>query len=225
MIQITRAEKPTVLVRNEIKWLAAYMAAIQAFQQSPVAGNKKKKDTAERKYNHKSVKEALKVMFSGKCAFCESHVIHVDYGAIEHFRPKSKFPELCFSWNNYLLCCNICNGAGQKGDRFPEVAEDGPFINPTEENPDDFFTFEFDPKTGTANVLPKNKRAAITETIIGLNRPDLVKYRSSIVRMMVVIALKASQGDTDCRNEIKRLCQNNTNYAAFARTLVSRFNL
>ena len=133
-------------------------------------------------------------MFKNKCAFCESHITHVDYGQIEHFKPKSKFPDLCFEWDNFLLSCAICNGTSNKGVKFPLEDEGGPFVNPIEEIPNDFFKFEFDKVTKQFFVLPKNKRAFITIKELGLNRDDLLENRaielSKIIYMLDIVLEK-----------------------------------
>ncbi len=225
MIQVTRTSKPKILSNNAVKWLTEYKKAIANYSTNPNDITKKAKENAEKKYNHYEVKKELKDMFSSKCAYCESHVTHIDYGEIEHFKPKSKFPNSCFDWDNLLLGCSICNGALFKGNKFPEAMEGGPFINPVKENPNDFFEFDFDPNTGTANVVPKKTRGKTTEEELGLNREDLVKHRSAVVRKMVVIAIKASQGDCDCQNELIKCCNKEEEYAAFARFLKEKFKL
>ncbi len=58
-------------------------------------------------------------MFANKCAYCESYLMHVSYGHIEHFKPKAKYPQYCFSWDNLLLGCEVCNGKRYKGIKFP----------------------------------------------------------------------------------------------------------
>lgn len=164
-------------------------------------------------------------MCCSKCAYCESHLSHVSYGHIEHFKPKSRYRELCFEWDNLLLGCAVCNGKQFKGDKFPSKEEGGPFINPCEELPDDYFSFEFDPDTGTANIVPKNHRASTTVREIGLNRPDLIKHRSDLVRKMAFVALQAKNGNMDALNELRRCMENDQEYAAFARAFHLRFNL
>lgn len=225
MIRITRGDKPKILADNETQWTSDYLEKVSAFAIAPNSENKKSKAKAEAKYKHSRIKEALKVAFSGKCAYCESHIVHVDYGDIEHFRPKSKFPELCFRWENLLLSCGICNGTAHKGDHFPESEEGGPLVHPAEENPDEFFLFEFDPATGTANVLPKNQRGHTTEFILGLNRKELVQHRSSVVRKMVFVAIRASRGDDEALHLIRSYCSPENEYSAFARSLVYHFSL
>ncbi len=54
---------------------------------------------AANRYRHKQVKDALVTMFHGKCAYCESKITVVTYRSIEHFHPKSIYPELTFEWN------------------------------------------------------------------------------------------------------------------------------
>ena len=225
MIQVTRTSKPPVLSSNETKWLAEYIITLNDYQSNKNDITKKAKESAEKKYNHLEVKTALKDMFSNKCAYCESHITHIDYGDIEHYKPKSKFPSSCFDWDNLLLGCSICNGKLFKGDKFPDASDGGPFVNPVNENPIDFFEYEYDPTTGTANVIPKNIRGKTTEKELGLNRSELVRHRSSVVRKMVAIAIKASKGDADCRLEILRCCNKEEEYAAFARYLKTKFSL
>lgn len=225
MIKVDRSPKPAILAKHEAQWLDKYRQAIIQNQLHPSPTNKEALKKAERKYNHKQIKMELEKMFSGKCAYCESHIRHVSYGAIEHFNPKAKFPHLCFSWENLLLACDQCNDKGHKGDKFPDASQGGPYINPTKEDPDDFFEFEFDPDTGTANVVPKNQRGETTEIDLGLNRADLLKQRSRIVRKMVFIAIKASLGDADCVTEIHQYCGKEDEYSAFARALVKKYSL
>ena len=38
---------------------------------------------------------------------------------VDHFRPRSKFPELTYQWSNWVFSCRRCNG--YKADRWPET--------------------------------------------------------------------------------------------------------
>lgn len=64
-----------------------------------------------------------------RCMYClDSHATD-----IEHFWPKTPYPERLFLWPNLLLCCTECGRL--KGDRFP-LAEGQPLlIDPTAEEP------------------------------------------------------------------------------------------
>ncbi|MCX6270100.1 MAG: TIGR02646 family protein [Bacteroidetes bacterium] len=225
MIRVNRTPKPTILIDNEDTWLNNYLRADKKYSDNPNPANKKGKDTAERKYNHSEIKTALKTMFSDKCAYCESHIAHIDYGHIEHYKPKSRFKMECFNWDNLLLGCAICNSPKYKSDHFPGGAQHGPIVNPTEEDPSNFFSFEFDEKTGTANVIEKHPRGLTTKNLLGLNRPELVRHRSSIVKLMAYAAIKASNGDNDARIVILKCCKKEEEYSAFAIELCKHFNI
>jgi uncharacterized protein (TIGR02646 family) len=75
-----------------------------------------------------------------RCMYClDSHGTD-----IEHFWPKTAFPERMFLWPNLLLCCTECGRL--KLNRFP-LAEGRPLlIDPTAEDP--WLYLDFDPTTG-----------------------------------------------------------------------------
>lgn len=57
----------------------------------------------------KESKKQLLVESNDKCAYCETPTAVVDYGDVEHFRPKSVYWWLAYSYENYLPSCAICN--------------------------------------------------------------------------------------------------------------------
>ncbi len=179
MIQFTRTAKPNVLVQNAENWTTEYLQAKENYNNLKTSESKNILKNIENRYKHIEVKASLKTMFQKKCAFCESHITHIDYGQIEHFKPKSKYPEFCFEWNNFLLSCAICNGKSNKGDKFPLENENGSFINPVDENPNEFFKFEFDEVTNKFLIFPKNERAFTTIKELGLNRENLSEFRTN----------------------------------------------
>ena len=70
----------------------------------------------DQRYKQKDVKESLATIYHNKCAFCEQEVIECTdnileecSSTIEHYRPKSKYYWLAFSWDNLLWCCCECN--------------------------------------------------------------------------------------------------------------------
>lgn len=83
-----------------------------------------------RYYSHDSVKDALKEIYHGKCAFCEGKPGATSVPQVEHFRPKSGVKEcqqhtgyywLSHEWSNLLLICPLCNS--KKGTKFPLADE------------------------------------------------------------------------------------------------------
>lgn len=72
-------------------------------------------------YKEKEVRIALNDLFHGKCGYCESRIVAITVGDIEHFRPKGGFGNdpknltkpgyywLAAKWENLLLSCPNCN--------------------------------------------------------------------------------------------------------------------
>lgn len=74
-----------------------------------------------------SLKKNLSELSHGKCWYCEARQIRSD-NAVDHFRPKAKYPWLAFSTDNFRFSCTFCNSrrtnpeTGEvegKGDSFP----------------------------------------------------------------------------------------------------------
>ena len=119
-------------------------------------------------YKHSDNKKALETAGFEKCMYCESKISHTYYGDVEHIKPKSKYPELEFDWDNVGFVCRICNGI--KSDKFDEAA---PYINPYIENPEDHII-----ALGSLVMQKKgSERGEITISDIGLNRQPLIERR------------------------------------------------
>lgn len=222
MIHVVRKPCPDILAKKAAAWTAALLQARTNEAANPCAETKTARENAEKKYNQKAIKEALKDMFFGKCAYCESHIVHIDYGDIEHFRPKTLYPECCFDWDNLLLGCTVCNN--NKLAQFP-TAPEKQLINPTNELPENYFDFEYDGYTQLANVLPKNSRGEETEKILRLNRSDLLKNRSNEIKKIVAIAIFAQRGNTDALFLLRESCESKSQYAAFSRAIAREYGL
>ena len=77
----------------------------------------------------KEARPALKKLFEGKCAYCESKIEAIESGDVDQFRPKAgainqsgKFDAdhywwLTYEWSNMYFSCRLCNTS--KGSRFP----------------------------------------------------------------------------------------------------------
>ena len=83
-----------------------------------------KNDTRYRRpYKNDDVRAALMLFSFNKCCFCEqiltiatATTVPDDSFSREHFRSKSKYWWLAYSWDNLLSVCTACNGA--KEDAF-----------------------------------------------------------------------------------------------------------
>lgn len=84
-------------------------------------------------WNLEYIKNALLDMSNGKCIFCECKLgVESKYIEVEHFYPKSLYPEEVLSWTNLLPICKRCNGL--KRDHDTKI---NPIINPTVDEPKD----------------------------------------------------------------------------------------
>lgn len=161
-------------------------------------------------YAHPKIKTALINLQSGKCCFCESKVLHVSDGDIEHFRPKAAYKQLnsdklirpgyfwlTYDWDNLFLACLKCNQRN-KGNMFPLIddsqraqyqnfdlqKEEPYFIHPQFDVPEEHIDFE------GAFIKPKNKSIRGKNTILELNLErnalyDTRKEKYDIVKAMI----------------------------------------
>lgn len=158
---------------------------------------KAKESPKKRKAAFEEVKEVLTSMCVAveTCNYCEQN----EANDIEHIHPKSFFPELAFTWDNYLLACKQCN-TGYKLDKCHVLdAANSPitllrkkapiggstvaFINPRIEDPNEFMllnmqTFKFD-IFDDLEIVAQHK-AEKTLEILKLNERDpLIQARKN----------------------------------------------
>jgi uncharacterized protein (TIGR02646 family) len=163
-------------------------------------------------YGHTDVKAALCQAQYEKCCFCESKVMHIAFGDVEHFRPKAAVRQrpsgpllrpgyywLAYEWTNLFFCCQRCNQRF-KQDFFPlrrprsraKSHHDDPsreeplFLNP-EEDPSRHIRF----RNEYAEPVRRSRRGRITIDALGLNREELVTQRLN--RLLFVRALQKSR--------------------------------
>lgn len=84
-------------------------------------------------WNKEYIKKQLLQMSANKCAYCEVSVnTSGSYMEVEHYLPKSLYPDKVVEWDNLLPSCKRCNG--KKGSIDPVSFK---MINPTVDNPKD----------------------------------------------------------------------------------------
>jgi len=98
---------------------------------------------------------------------------------VEHYRPKSVFPERAFEWENLLWGCSACNRF--KGNRFPPVTEPGAqILNPVDDAVWDYFFID---QFGTLTPVWRpdlngfDPRASSTREVLRLDRQTLQERR------------------------------------------------
>ncbi|MDY0316066.1 MAG: HNH endonuclease [Bacteroidales bacterium] len=120
-------------------------------------------------YKNKENKTALKESSFDKCIYCESKISHIEYGDVEHIKPKGKYPQLKFTWTNLGFACEICNRK-YKHEKYDEAT---PYINPFDEDPSEHII-------ANGAFLFQNQgseRGELTIIDIGLNRSGLIEKR------------------------------------------------
>jgi uncharacterized protein (TIGR02646 family) len=116
-----------------------------------------------------------------RCAYCDHFPLRVDADpAVDHHRPKSRFPDLAFAWSNLYGVCALCNR--WKADRWDDA-----LLRPDEPGYDFFRYFDCDPMTGRIGPRPDiggldRERAARTIEILGLNEGDRPQARARAAR-------------------------------------------
>jgi len=106
-------------------------------------------------------------MTQAHCAFCDGPVGVESRETVEHFRPKSRFPELAYQWENLFPCCDMCQS--KKLERF-----DPALLKPDEADYAFERYFVANYLTGKVEPLPglddtTKKRAEVTIAMYGLN--------------------------------------------------------
>lgn len=124
---------------------------------------------AEKKWKSKprvafeEVRSSLEAMATGRsrCMYCEDSM-GTD---IDHFRPKSNYPDQAFVWGNYLLACGYCN-SNLKRTQFPLDAHGNPLlIDPTVDDPEQHLKLL--PSTGEFSAITQKGSESIR--VFGLN--------------------------------------------------------
>lgn len=205
MIKINRTRKPQILAQNEERWIESIIAA----------PTKEEKERAVSKYQHEDIKNALVEMCHSKCVYCESKLSHITYGDIDHFKPKSIYPEKAVEWENLLLSCEICNRT------FKKETDDPKLINPTKDEPKDHFHFDFDPRTKLANILGKTESGKFTESCLELNRYNLIIQRSSLIHKLILLS-HYYYTNSEAKEILDEAALDSSEYSAFAKTIIQK---
>ena len=137
MIKIQKGTEPQILRDNNAQWTSALMTLVKkygSYENIPF----KEKNAAIVYYKHPDISNALKGKTSkAKCIYCETYVDVSCYANIEHYLPKSVYPDQTFKWSNLFMGCTLCNTPKNDFDTGRE-----PFIHPEKEDPEEYLTFD-----------------------------------------------------------------------------------
>jgi len=123
-------------------------------------------------------KDCLRVDCECRCAYCLIH--EQDYQThesfqVDHFKPRSRFPQLERTYSNLYYSCQLCNKRSRKGDRWPtqsEISAGIRFVDPCDEDWEKHIVFQ-----RTGQVEPVTKVGQYSITTLELNRPQLIVHR------------------------------------------------
>jgi HNH endonuclease len=124
MIKLSKLNKPNILDVNAETWTKTLVDKINSGDRLT--------DSEKTKYRHPDVKVTLVEETHGKCAYCESKLLHIHHGDVEHIYPKSLDPAKTFDWFNLTLACEICNQLKSDSDPNMEFIIDPYNIEPAE---------------------------------------------------------------------------------------------
>ena len=157
-------------------------------------------------------------VFGGLCGYCETFAV----GEVDHFRPKSGFPDLVYEWSNWVLACHDCNQA--KGDKWPSGGYVDPCARSRPARPENFFDFD----TLTGEILPKqglslgrSDKAQRMIDNLHLNDDHHLQRRRQWL-WMVSERLDGSSGDQDSslKNTLSTLIDRSTEFSSITRVLL-----
>jgi uncharacterized protein (TIGR02646 family) len=153
-------------------------------------------------YKHPVNKVALGNSTHQKCMYCESKIGHTDYAHVEHIKPKTKYPDLEFAWDNLGYSCAICNV--NKGEKYDETL---PFINPYTEDPEKHITF------AGYYAMQDSRRGKHTIDELKLNRAELLEERKETIEKIVMLikALNFVQSENLKQKAVERICNEAAN--------------
>ena len=123
---------------------------------------------------------------------------------VEHFEPKSLYPNLAFEWDNFLPACRICNEEKSDSD-----TRTNPIINPAIEDPEQLLTYSFlriKPLAGSG----QEQKAQQTIDVCNLNCERLYNARSALMKSITeyIDELKdkinwISEADTNQKRKVR----------------------
>lgn len=91
---------------------------------------------------HRIVGDALYERQHHYCAYCEVFLEQKTDGHTEHLARRSDFPQRTFDWYNLFFSCNHIDSCGRFKDNSRIQFDVNDIIDPSRENPQDFFNYD-----------------------------------------------------------------------------------
>ena len=115
------------------------------------------------------------------CAYCEKEIDESSKNSnIDHFKTRNLFPELTFEYSNLLVSCNTKERCSNFKDTHIKSREEYEnIVNPTFENPNDFFDYLL-----TGEIIARNEKGQLTIDIFNLKDKALTQCRLQIIKSL-----------------------------------------
>jgi hypothetical protein len=118
-----------------------------------------------------NLKQSLFKKFNNQCAYCGVNLSQPAVADIDHFYPKSKYPEFSQDISNLLIVCKRCNTT--KRDSFPLDGGGNPLlVNPTTEKMSDHISID-----DNGYLTGTTEKGKATISTLNLNNEALVNQR------------------------------------------------
>jgi uncharacterized protein (TIGR02646 family) len=179
--------------------------------------NPKPSDSAWRGF-HKELGAA----FYGICGYCEE----VCRGEVDHFKPKSKFPESVYQWSNWIFACHDCNRC--KAEKWASVGYVNPCAPGKRYAPETYFDFDLI----TGEIIPilglgsrQRRKALRMISDLGLNNYHHLKRRAHQLRTVSLIVDSLDyvlpQREAKLRRFLRSLCSRDEESSTLTRRYLS----
>lgn len=139
--------------------------------------------------DYRAYKPVLRREFREKCVYCRApDQGRLDAYGVDHYRPKSLFPDLAQQYENLFYSCNGCNA--RKGRFWPSSSDEkaGRFIP----NPCDHMMFGH-LRFREAVVEAKSVAGEFTLKLLDLNSPTVVRFREAILMALSAFHFKQQE--------------------------------
>ena len=211
MIRMSKGSEPKILFDNHKKWTTSLLIQL--------ASSKKPNASLATKYRHKKIKEALVQETKGKCVYCESKILHIHHGDVEHILPKSIYANQTFTWQNLTLACEICNQ--NKSNNDPNLNF---ILNPYLHDPAMHIRF-----AGPWLVATTNE-GENTKVLLDLNRTPLYEKRlermqgiESILKKITDLSMPLPTRKIIFKDFIKNELSNASEYSAMVSSFFKNY--
>ena len=159
----------------------------------------------------------IRQVFLGLCGYCE---IRDPASEVDHFKPKSVFPELVYEWPNWVYACRFCNKS--KGNKWSHRGYIDPCAGSANARPENIFEFdtltgEYLVKMGLGSVRRQKAENMIDD--LKLNDRDQLERRLTWLKLVKVSIPDVVNPGEEVPDSLKWLVDRGTELSSLCRAL------